>query len=233
MRARFSREHILLAAAIATIIAALIAVIALFHPFDGSQPVVGTSTPTSTPPTASTSVSTPTPTAPTATTPPAQIVGLSSLAGQLSWKPSEGPPSTYETSGGQSVGTGEQVGTVNIGGRPRTDAISNRIYYDNTNFPLARIQTDGKYRAMTGIVGLNDATECPRNTAIVHVENETGQTLWGPRTVSIDHPITLSVPLRGAIQVNLLQVVTRSNPSASDCDAGDADPAWGDIHFVG
>jgi hypothetical protein len=124
------------------------------------------------------------------------------------------------------------VSTVSIGGRPRASAISDPLYYDNTNFHVARIQTSADFDRMTGVVGINDETPCPENTAMVHVENERGRTLWGPRIARIGVPIAFSIDLHRAIQVDLVSEVTRSNPAGAECSAGDADPAWGDIRFV-
>lgn len=121
-----------------------------------------------------------------------------------------------------------------MGGTPRTNALSNRLYYDNSNFHIARIQTNGDFDRITGFAGINDATECPENTALLHIENERGQTLWGPRLVQIGSPIHFSADLHRAIQVELISEVTRSNSGSSDaCVAGDADPAWGGVQFVG
>lgn len=172
---------------------------------------------------------------PTQTTaPPPPPIGLSALADQhrLSW-PQGGPPNAYALSDNQTtIGTADRVGTVSMGGRLRLDAISNRVYADNSNFYKARIQTSRQFQLMRAVVGINDATECPANTAIVHIEDERGGTLWGPREVSIRQPIAVSASIKGALQVTLVQGVSHPNPSGGDvCGQGDADPAWGNVRF--
>lgn len=162
------------------------------------------------------------------------IRSLSDVQGRLSW-PDGGSPIGYELDGTvRSVGTEDRVGTVSMAGRPRPNAISNRLYYDSSNFHVARIQTSADFDRMTGVAGINDETACPQNTAIVHVEDESGRTLWGPRIVRIDSPIGFSIDLHRAIQVDLVSEVTRANSAGGGdpCSQGDPDPAWGNVKFI-
>lgn len=169
--------------------------------------------------------------------PPVRPDPLTKLAANygLSWGSDNQLP-TYQDGNDQTIGTGDQpngVGTVSIGNTERDNAISGRLWYSGYGFARAVIATKGRYQTMIGVVGIDDNTPCPRNTARVRIENERGHVLWGPETVSIGQMLPLRVTVHGASRVDLINDLTHHSAVGGDeCAKGDADVAWASISLV-
>lgn len=235
LTARFSPRRLLVVTMLAGVVG-LALVLATPGP-DGTHnsPKQPPRSPTTVPPTTR-STDSPSPLPPVRTPtrkPTPQAVGLAQVAQahDLSWGGNE--PRPYENDGGQTVGTGTKVGTVSIGGHEWDNSVSGRLWNDDSGFSRAVIATRGRYREITGVVGIDDNTPCPQNTGRVDIENESGHRLWSRRLVRVGEAVRFHVRLQGAVQVALANELTRSAASSADqCAEGDTDFAWGDVNLL-
>jgi len=95
--------------------------------------------------------------------------------------------------------------------------------------PRLVINVKGRYKQVTGVVGIDDEAECTENDATVSITNDDGRTLWGPREVKFNSPGSFIVSIRNRARVTLDQLSLAS--SDDPCD-GVAYLAWGDLKFV-
>ena len=101
--------------------------------------------------------------------------------------------------------------------------------------PRLAINTKGRYKRMTGVVGILGDAQCTNNDANVSITNGSGERLRGPFRVGADSPKRFNISIRNRTRVTLdqLSLPAGDNPCDGDnIEAYPAYPAWGDLEFL-
>jgi len=167
----------------------------------------------------------------TATTPP----GTKTTPPGIKITPPADPraPDTLSelNSGGQVEEGFADFGTQKIAGERYEGVSMNVSPYDSYGTPELPIKTDGRYKKLRGLVGIDGDTMCPRNDANVWITDDQGHYLWGPERVSFNFPKRFNIKIKRPPRVNLVQ--RSAVPNGDRCDDNDeADVAWGQVEFV-
>jgi hypothetical protein len=131
---------------------------------------------------------------------------------------------------GQVISLLGSFGTVTIASKTY-EGVSLPVDRSDDRSNTISITTHGRYKRLTGKVGINDNTQCPRTNASVSITDDQGQTLWGPVRASLNSTNAFDISIKGLPVVTL---VGRSLATSEDAcaDGATADPAWGDLAFV-
>jgi hypothetical protein len=126
-------------------------------------------------------------------------------------------PEPLATFGKRTVGTTAYANTV-----------TGPVYADGSGMRKVTILTKARFLWIHFVAGIDAKTNCPGEIATVHVEDQSGQVLWGPKEVSRGQELEQTISIPSPAQVILMQ---RSNGLERSCEGGKAVVAWGDLRF--
>jgi hypothetical protein len=129
-------------------------------------------------------------------------------------------------------GVDAELGATNIAGKGFTDAVHGLVFVDGSGFAALPIKTRGRFTKMTFVAGVASDARCSTNHASVRIADQSGRTLWGPATVSMDRPRSGTILIARPVQIILKQQGIDGRTGYGGCMGGEVDVAWGHVTFA-